>query len=583
MHRTHFAPSLAEVALAIGCGHDAGTPAIASGEGSGDGSSSAAVAPSDSSGPVASDTGSSDEAGSSGAAPDLGGAGPVALWHLESPPDSARTWLVSPAGERVFWLGVNTVMRDKTCDGILDWIRRTDPSTAAHVEWARLSSGRSGGEHNDAPYCFNSVGAFSDTNDFDDDGGDSWMIRSLDDGGAAAPFAQVLTVDARGDDRALRDADGVVLRGGFAEARIGDPYNPAFAADIAEMVAQDVAPRVGNERLQMWFLGNEIGLFDRAGHGTTGVRDLRRWIWSQCPARSSIDAPACAPHALLAMLRERHGDVAALASAWALPLAQWDDVVTLRPIPYVRDCNLACREDLQRFVHDGLLRRWVEVVTGTVRATDPDHLIATPRLAVGDPSSHRFYTPASAAGSEVWADAPTVEVPTDGDVTYCPYDLFAREGELGFDVVAVNVYDGASSFPEPWLGDGLRKLHERSGLPVVISEFSVRARIDGWSNRGGAAAFVPDDDTDDQIQRGAYYRNQLAQFAAHPFVLGASWHAWSDRYLAADPSHQIDMGLVQCDDPARGFEAGARWAEIDDRVAEANCAVMETIASLTGL
>ena len=66
-------------------------------------------------------------------------------------------------------------------------------------------------------------------------------------------------------------------------------------------------------------------------------------------------------------------------------------------------------------------------------------------------------------------------------------------------------------------------------------------------------------------------------------MLGASWHAWSDRYLAADPSHQIDMGLVQCDDLIRGFEAGQRWGEIDERIAETNCSIMERIEELTGL
>jgi len=66
-------------------------------------------------------------------------------------------------------------------------------------------------------------------------------------------------------------------------------------------------------------------------------------------------------------------------------------------------------------------------------------------------------------------------------------------------------------------------------------------------------------------------------------VLGGSWHAWSDRYLSADDAHQIDMGPLQCDDPARGFEAGARWAEIDDRIADTNCTIMDRIAELTGL
>lgn len=511
---------------------------------------------------------------------------PSPLWRIESPVDSARTWLVSPEGERTFWLGVNTVMRDKTCDGILDWIRRTDPSTAANVEWARLSSGESGSESNATPYCFNSVGGFSDTNDFDDGGGDSWMIRASDEGGAGAPFGQVLNADARGDDRALRDENGTVLRGGFAEARIGDPFNPAFAADIAEMVETTVAPRVGNPRLQMWFLGNETGMFDHPGHGFTGVRDLRRWLWSSCPEGSSIDAPACAPHALLEFLRTRYTTIAALDAAWEAGYADFEAIAAggPRPVPYAHDCNQTCREDLQRFVHDVLLPRWIEVTTGTIRATDPDHLITTPRLALADSSSYRFYAPASGQSPDHWADAPGVPVPTDGEVVYCPYDLFGRNGDSGFDLIAVNVYEGSATFEEPWLGDGFTKLHERSGLPIVVSEFSVRARIDGWSNNGGANAFVPHtDDVDDQIQRGAYYRQQVEQFAGYPFVLGASWHAWSDRYLAADPSHQIDMGLMQCDDPIRGFEAGQRWGEIDERIAEINCSIMERIEQLTGL
>lgn len=580
----------AGITAACGGAADATDAAGAPGEtGTEASTSTGAIDPSAASTGVGSDDAGDATGSSSGALdePDVGVPEAPAVWHIESPEDSARTWLVSPEGERVFWLGVNTVMRDKTCDGIVQrWIRRTDPTTAANVEWARLSTGSSGGESNASPYCFNSVGGFSDTNDFDDQGGDSWMIRATEDGGAGAPFGQVLTVDARSDDWALADEDGTVLRGGFAEARIGDPFNPAFLDDLEQRVAEDVAPRVGNPRLQMWFLGNETGIFDHPGHGASGVRDMRRWIWSPCPEGSSIDAPTCAPHALLAFLRERYGSIDALDAAWEAGYADFEAIASGpdRPVPYVHDCNLTCREDLQRFTHDVLLRRWIAVTTETIRATDPDHLITTPRLALGNASSHRFWAPASSADPDHWADAPDVPVPTDGDVVYCPYDLFARDGDAGFDLIAVNVYDGSATFSEPWLGDGFAKLHERSGLPIIVSEFSVRARIDGWSNLGGSNAFVPNTDgVDDQIQRGAYYGQQIDQFASHPYVLGASWHAWSDRYTAADPSHQINMGLVQCDDPARGFDAGRRWGEIDERIAEANCAIMDRLAALTGL
>jgi hypothetical protein len=211
--------------------------------------------------------------------------------------------------------------------------------------------------------------------------------------------------------------------------------------------------------------------------------------------------------------------------------------------------------------------------------------VATPRMALGDSDDYRFYTPASEPGAEVWYDTPHIEVPTDaGDVIYCPYDLFARDGDAGFDVIAVNVYSGQSTFEEPWLPAGFARMHERSGLPVIVSEFSVRARIDGWSNRGGAGSFVPGSDgTDDQIQRGAYYREQIDQLTRMPFVLGASWHAWSDRYLAADEAHQINMGLLRCEVPGSGHTAGDRWPEIDERVADTNCAIMDRLAKNTGL
>jgi hypothetical protein len=514
---------------------------------------------------------------------------PGATWHIESPADSARTWLVSPTGERVYWLGVNTVMRDKECDGILDYLRRDEPTVTANVEWARMSDGESAGHSVPQPYCFNSVGAFSDTNEFDDGGGDSWMIRPAVDGGAGAPYSVVLPVVPGGDDRALRTAAGTVLEAGFTRSRVGDPWNPAFVEDLEMMAAERVAPRADDPGLQFWFAGNEIGMFDRGGKGHAGVRDFRRFLWSDCPAGSTPERPRCAPHALVAFLLERHGTVAALEAAWELDVAN-DDLVQLvevgpRPVPYQPGCNLACREDLQRFVHDRLLRRWVEVVTTAIRQADPNHLVASPRFALSTSASYRFYTPASEAGSDVWFDTPNREVPTDtADVIYCPYDLLGRDGDTGFDVIAVNVYSGDPTFEDPWLPAGLTKLHERSGVPVIVSEFSVRARIDGWSNRGGAGSFVPHDDaTDDQIQRGAYYREQIDQLTRLPFVLGASWHAWSDRYLAADEAHQIDMGLVRCEVPGHGHVAGERWPEIDDRIADTNCAIMDRIAENTGL
>lgn len=566
--------------LALACGDD-----VATSGGGPEGGGGATVA--GASGGAAAGGGGSDGGGA--AAGGGSGGGPSAqLWRLEDPADSERTWLVSPAGERVFLLGVNTVMRDRSCDGILDYIRRSPPSEAAHVEWARLSDGESGGYTVPKPLCFSSVGGFSDTNDFDDSGGDSYMIRAESSGGAGAPYSIVLSVQPDGTDRALRSESGVVLENGVAGTPIGDPFNPAFVADIEAMAAEDVAPRRDDPLLVMWHPGNEIGLFEYGGKGE-GVRDLRRWIWSDCPDGSSVLDPRCAPHALAAFLQQRYGTLPALNTAWESAYAG-DDFATIvedgpRPVPYVHDCNLACREDLQIFVHDHLLRAWVDLITLSIREQDPGHLISSPRLALGNSGTFRFWTPAAEPGADVWFDDPSIPLPnSSAEVRYDPLDLLARVGDAGFDLVSVNVYSGSSELEKPWFTDGIHKLQAGVAGPVYVSEFGVRARIDSWSNKGGAGAFVPTGDgVDDQIQRGARYRTQIEQFVSFRGIVGASWHAWADRYLSADPDHQINMGLMQCDDPAEGFTAGDRWTEATERVAETNCGIEMTIAKQTGL
>ncbi len=301
------------------------------------------------------------------------------FWRLARPAGAQRTWLFAPDGHAEFLLGINTVMRDSRvdgkarCAGIDRYVRRHDPTIAAHVEWARLSGGMSGGQRVARPYFFNSVGAFSEINDFDDTGGDSYMIRPPESGGAGAPYTVVLDVSPRGDDRALKDEQGTVLDSGFGGHSIGDPFNAAFLSDLDALVVRHVEPRRDDPRLQMWFAGNEIGIFDVAGK-LPGVRDFRRWIWSDVPAGSSIDRPGCARHALAAFLRDIYdGSIADLNAAWDRAHSDFAAIVGAgpRPVPFVHDANARCAEDLQRFVHDRLLREWVRAVSTRIPPPTP--------------------------------------------------------------------------------------------------------------------------------------------------------------------------------------------------------------------
>ena len=514
------------------------------------------------------------------------------FWRLARPADAQRTWLIAPEGHAVFLLGVNTVMRDARregrprCASIRQYIRREEPTLAAHLEWARLSDGQSGGHRVPRPYWFNSVGAFSETNDFDDSGGDSYMIRPPERGGAGAPYAIVLDVAPRGGNRALKGERGNVLMSGLTGERIGDPFNPTFLSDLDVLVERQVAARRADPRLQMWFAGNEIGIFDVAGHAG-GVRDFRRWIWSDVPAGSSIDRPGCARHALVAFLRDEYqGSIARLNAAWESGYSDFAAIVDVgpRPVPYVHDCNARCGEDLQRFVHDHLLREWVRAVTTRIRAADPNHLVASPRMAIANAETYRFWTGRARPYPDRWIEPPSATIGNDTAlVRYSPLDLLGRDGPAGYDLVAVNAYTGSPTFARPWFTDGLHKLQQQSGLPTLMSEFGIRARIDGWSNRGGAGSFMPHNDAfDDQRQRGRRYGSQIDQFIGFRNMVGAAWHAWSDRFNPSNVSLQINLGLVKCGDPARGMRAGDRWTPTDALVATTNRTIIERIAAKTG-
>jgi hypothetical protein len=161
--------------------------------------------------------------------------------------------------------------------------------------------------------------------------------------------------------------------------------------------------------------------------------------------------------------------------------------------------------------------------------------------------------------------------------------LLGRDCDAGFDLIAVNTYSGAPTFARPWFTEGLHNLQRQSGLPILINEFGIRAKIKGWSNACGAGAFMPSADAvNDQLQRGQRYSSQIEQFIGFRNVVGACWHAWSDRFNPDDKSIQINLGLVQCTDRTHAMKAGSRWAEFDEHIASTNRTIMQRIAAKTG-
>ena len=505
---------------------------------------------------------------------DPGGADPMvpADPPYQTPaPSMQRRWFLTPAGSPIFLNGVNAVYSNSHA-------MRIGPFLQAHApaeEWRRMSS-------RDA-YGLNWIGSWVTA--------DNPIVAS-----ANAPYGVVLNVSPSAQLHQLGDAsapaavrsDGqpfsprghwlqdphlpgghTVLCGGISRRTFGDPFNPDYQREVAAQLEAQVAPHRHRRNLVLYYMGNEQGLGDftreRSLTGSspdaaycargTGVADLRRFLWTECPRVSSIELPLCAPHALGSFLRFRYATIAALNAAWRTSYASFDALLADHPLPAAG----ARGDDLADFSVT-LVRQYVRVTTEAIRRADTQENgaairsrarpIASPRLALATDRGFHFYSYGGTAdrwttGGDVPDPHPRSTAGTidpnanpeldPGTVRFDPYRAFGRyraQPDAGFDVIAVNVYTGAARFPERWLHTGFSRLRAVSGRPLVVSEFGLRLRDPCWTNSGGAASYVGDtarwtagDPRD--VERGRRYASQVRQFI-HEGAIAVSWHRWAD-------------------------------------------------------
>lgn len=562
---------------------------------------------------------------------------------LEGGGRSRRRWIIDPDGNPYWGVGINTVLRTagitldegagNTMRAYLARFQMPRPTDwldwAAQREWDRMGRGDDG----ELGFYFNNVGGFGHINDVPDYVPPFAVSRSVNPMNRYAPYGVVLTTHVCEEapaDRpppacanrhfALASASGRPIGqrrvrsqrgqlGGENLATMGDPYNPAFRAllqarwrptveEVVEVRADGTpVTRRDDPKLMYWWLGNEDGLFDHIVGAPRGVVDLRQYLWAPCPATEADGtprppaadrwrSPRCAPEALEAFLREKYSHrLDALNRAWDRGFGAWTSIAAPRnrPTPGIRTgsrrCNAECGEDLQRFVRK-LIRQWVIVTTTTLRELDPNHLISSPRLAVGQEDDYCFYG-LGAECREVFTRGATVDgrvlrssrrVPTSD--LFSPWPLLRRNGQAGFDLISINAYshNGRAGYVQPWFRLGIRKMAAESGLPVLVSEFGIRTDYENrtvrglrWTNRAGAASFVREDGTEPiaelQRRRGVYYRHDILQFMSHRDIVGATLHRWADYYEIDGRRRQMNMGVV---DP-RG-EAYTEMFGIGDRV-----------------
>ncbi|MCX7598252.1 MAG: beta-agarase, partial [Armatimonadetes bacterium] len=217
--------------------------------------------------------------------------------------------------------------------------------------------------------------------------------------------------------------------------RAADFFSPALE-EAAEAVAAEVcAPRRDSQLLLGYFLDNELH-WGPDWRARTTLLEEYLMLPPDAPGRQRA----------VAFLRERYAAPDDLAQAWGIDLAGWAELGGLT-FDGTRRTTQAGKdaEDFLRLA----ARRYFQVCHDAIRRHDPNHLVLGCREAIA----------------------------------------FAAEPVASSARGLVDVFSLSYYVPEPYELP-LRKLHEASGLPLLISEWAFRARDSGLPNTKGAGPLV---------------------------------------------------------------------------------------------
>jgi agarase len=237
-----------------------------------------------------------------------------------------------------------------------------------------------------------------------------------------------------------------------------DVFSQGFLTQAQQVVADAVVPRKNDPWLVGWQLDNEPK-------------------WDSLGLGPYLDRGLSAPGAqvAIAMLREEYGTVAALSKAWGVIVTSWDDVLNAANSSAINATAFGLDSD--RFMAIAATQ-YFNTTTTLIRQADPNHLILGVRNA----------------------KIPTAIIePTGRFVDVIDQHSYADDAPLA----------------------GLELLHNLTGKPVYVSEFSFTAIDSNLPNTIGARANMP---YATQTDRGAGFLRYTDELAAVPYALG--WHWW---------------------------------------------------------
>ena len=286
----------------------------------------------------------------------------------------------------------------------------------------------------------------------------------------------------------------IALRAGadWESGEITDYFSEDFAKAADEAAAEFCSPRRDDRYLIGYFTDNEL-----------------RWTADWRSQREIFDDYMLLPSdaegkkALVEYLKETYANISSLNQAWGTTFSSFEELLSVSEAPR----NQAVDSDKLGFIQVAS-QRYFQTCHDAIKKYDPNHLILGVRYAFKPPDE-------------------------------------ALKGCIGYvDVLSMNCYANPDTreFTDALINFG--KTHNVTGLPIMVTEFSFKAKDSGLPNTRGAGVPV-----DTQSERADFYEEYVKTFLAQPFIVGYHWFQYADQPAEGRfDGENSNFGLVTIND-----------------------------------
>lgn len=273
-------------------------------------------------------------------------------------------------------------------------------------------------------------------------------------------------------------------------------FDDDYDSMIRHRAATMIAKWAGSKSLIGYFTDNELPWYGEWGWPSGPPTLLDRF--AQLPASNK------GKQALVAFLRARYaGDFTTFQESWDVDARSFDDLAAATAL---HGKTGKAAEDVEAFM-GVVAEQYGSVVSRVLKEMDPHHLNLGVRIA-----------------------------------GYAPEPVIRAIGKH-VDVFSMNFYRKSGHIAK----NLLRRFHELTGKPIMITEFSFRAMENrsGDANTGGADVTVPT-----QADRAKRLHSYLDELLSCPFVIGYHWFLYFDQSPGGRTfdGENSDYGLVDIHD-----------------------------------